>query len=133
MEPGPAGGLVRPLLLLPCLAAATLTAAACSCRSHPCAQCGQPGATKRCTKCGLAHYCSRDCQATHWAAAHKFPCKQRGGRDGYLEALEVGFTKLRSWQSGLIGGRNQVRAEPRRQTECIPARLTPNRAARRTR
>ena len=94
----------------PCLAAATLTAAACSCRSRPCAQCGQPGATKRCTKCGLAHYCSRDCQDTHWSAAHKFPCKQRGGRDGYLEALEVGFTKLRSWQSGLIGGRNQVSA-----------------------
>lgn len=29
-----------------------------ACRAHPCAQCHKPNATKRCARCGLAHYCS---------------------------------------------------------------------------
>ena len=62
---------------------------------------------KRCKNCGLARYCSRECQLAHWDT-HKFPCKKRGGRKGYLAALDVGFNKLASWQSGLVGGHNQA-------------------------
>ena len=62
---------------------------------------------KRCKSCGLARYCSRECQLAHWDT-HKFPCKKRGGREGYLAALDVGFNKLASWQSGLVGGHNQA-------------------------
>ena len=29
-----------------------------ACRAYSCAQCRQPNATKRCARCGLAHYCS---------------------------------------------------------------------------
>ena len=38
-----------------------------------------------------------------------------------MEALEVGFTKLRSWQSGLIGGRNQADEVIRTLTDCLSA------------
>ena len=75
---------------------------------HMCVQCSKAIAkAKRCKSCGLARYCSRECQLAHWDT-HKFPCKKRGGREGYLAALDVGFNKLASWQSGLVGGHNQA-------------------------
>lgn len=75
---------------------------------HMCAQCSKAIAkAKRCKNCGLARYCSRECQLAHWDT-HKFPCKKRDGREGYLAALDVGFKKLASWQSGLVGGHNQA-------------------------
>lgn len=54
------------------------------CRAHLCAQCQKPNATKRCTRCGLAHYCSKECQQAHWGA-HKDPCK--AGVAAYLDAI----------------------------------------------
>jgi hypothetical protein len=54
------------------------------CRSHPCAHCQKPDATKRCTRCGFAHYCSKECQQAHWPA-HKALCK--AGAAAYLDAI----------------------------------------------
>jgi hypothetical protein len=34
------------------------------------------GSMQRCSKCNAAYYCNRDCQATHWKAAHKKVCKE---------------------------------------------------------
>jgi hypothetical protein len=88
---------------------------------YMCVQCSQPIAKpKRCKSCGIARYCSRECQVAHWDT-HKFPCKKRGGREGYLEALEVGFHKLASWQSGLCGGHNQADEIIRTLTDTLAA------------
>jgi len=38
-----------------------------------CAQCGQPGAKKRCSQCKLVFYCSIDCQRAAWPK-HKAAC-----------------------------------------------------------
>ena len=54
------------------------------CRSHPCAHCGRADATKRCTRCTLAHYCGRECQQSHWGA-HKAQCK--AGVPAYLDRV----------------------------------------------
>ena len=54
------------------------------CRAHLCAQCHKPNATKRCTRCGLAHYCGKECQQAHWGT-HKDPCK--AGMAAYLDAI----------------------------------------------
>ena len=40
----------------------------------PCAACGTPGAAKLCSGCGVAHYCSVDCQKADWKA-HRPICK----------------------------------------------------------
>ena len=42
---------------------------------HMCVQCSMPIAkAKRCKNCGLARYCSRECQLAHWAGlAHVHP------------------------------------------------------------
>ena len=43
-----------------------------------CFKCGAEGAKARCTKCKLAVYCNRECQAASWkkkAAPHKQECK----------------------------------------------------------
>ena len=54
-------------------------------KCHMCTQCFKAlQKPKRCKGCGLARYCSRECQLQHWEQ-HKFPCKKRGGREGYLE------------------------------------------------
>lgn len=40
-----------------------------------CFHCG--GATmKKCLKCGVAHYCTKECQRKHWHAVHKGLCAQ---------------------------------------------------------
>lgn len=56
-----------------------------------CSACGSPTGTKTCTKCGVAHYCNRNCQVNHWSY-HKKICQtlkiqrqeqqQQGGRLG---------------------------------------------------
>ena len=33
-----------------------------------------PGGLKKCTRCYIAEYCSRNCQAAHWKAAHRTVC-----------------------------------------------------------
>lgn len=39
-----------------------------------CAYCTQPEATKRCGKCKIVAYCSRDCQMKHWTSIHRKSC-----------------------------------------------------------
>lgn len=39
-----------------------------------CAQCTKPQASKRCAKCKIVSYCSRECQAKHWKRVHKASC-----------------------------------------------------------
>lgn len=40
-----------------------------------CAQCQTEGSDlKRCTKCKVMRYCSKDCQVSHWRAGHKKDC-----------------------------------------------------------
>lgn len=90
-------------------------------KCHMCTQCFKAlQKPKRCKNCGLARYCSRECQTDHWEQ-HKFPCKKRNGREGYLEALHVGFSKLTSWQSGLVGGHNQSDEMIRTLTDTLAA------------
>mmetsp|Transcript_1368 Transcript_1368/g.3200 ORF Transcript_1368/g.3200 Transcript_1368/m.3200 type:complete len:420 (-) Transcript_1368:60-1319(-) len=47
-------------------------------RLNGCFHCGEEGARKRCTKCKVAVYCNRECQALSWKdkrAPHKLECK----------------------------------------------------------
>ena len=41
-----------------------------------CFSCGKTAATKCCSRCKCAYYCSRDCQAAAWKSGHKATCKQ---------------------------------------------------------
>jgi len=34
----------------------------------------------RCSKCKMAHYCDKDCQAEHWKKVHKDQCKYSSGK-----------------------------------------------------
>jgi hypothetical protein len=43
--------------------------------TRPCAQCGKPGATCRCTQCQQVCYCDRGCQRAHWPQ-HRAKCNQ---------------------------------------------------------
>lgn len=40
-----------------------------------CFHCGGEAA-KQCAKCGLAHYCTKECQVKHWSAVHGSLCPQ---------------------------------------------------------
>lgn len=40
--------------------------------NKPAADC--PNGLKACTQCKICHYCSRQCQATHWKAGHRGDC-----------------------------------------------------------
>jgi hypothetical protein len=40
-----------------------------------CYFCGNPNASKRCTRCKVARYCSSECQAKHWKLDHKKDCR----------------------------------------------------------
>ena len=40
----------------------------------PCSNCGDDGASSRCTQCKTAVYCDRTCQSAHWKV-HKATCK----------------------------------------------------------
>ena len=49
-----------------------------------CSQCGNnQKQLKRCGKCRMTFYCSKECQSLHWTQFHKFWCRQRftGSRD----------------------------------------------------
>eukprot|EP01047_Picozoa_sp_COSAG01_P036253 COSAG01_NODE_2824_length_7006_cov_2.795714_8_plen_323_part_00 len=54
-------------------------------KGRMCAQCSQTPATKRCSRCGIAHYCARECQQLHWAT-HRRMC--RGGGTEYIATVE---------------------------------------------
>ena len=41
-----------------------------------CEACGKKGASKRCSRCMEAFYCSIACQTQHWRAGHKHKCVQ---------------------------------------------------------
>jgi hypothetical protein len=41
-----------------------------------CAYCCSAGATKKCTRCLKAKYCSKICQRQHWFDGHKHDCKK---------------------------------------------------------
>lgn len=44
--------------------------------AHPCRHCSQElTSPKTCAGCSIAHYCSRECQVTHWSS-HKGECKK---------------------------------------------------------
>ena len=61
-------------------AAPAAAATAAAARPRCCSACGKAfdGAAVtlagRCAKCGVARYCSRDCQVAHWKDGHKFGC-----------------------------------------------------------
>jgi hypothetical protein len=40
-----------------------------------CSQCGKPDATKVCSRCKAARYCSKECQVRHWGEGHKLACQ----------------------------------------------------------
>ena len=44
--------------------------------AHPCKHCSQELASpKTCSRCGVTHYCNRDCQVADWSS-HKGECKK---------------------------------------------------------
>ena len=43
-------------------------------RHHHCAACGKMTGLKKCSGCGVVWYCSKECQVSHWRAAHKSAC-----------------------------------------------------------
>ena len=55
----------------------------------------------RCSKCKVAIYCSRDCQATDWKARHKKVCK--GAAEQREKIIRV--SQMMQGMSGMMGGR----------------------------
>ena len=43
-------------------------------KCHGCGKEAKRNDLKSCTRCGLARYCSRECQKAHWKAGHKAEC-----------------------------------------------------------
>jgi ubiquitin carboxyl-terminal hydrolase 36/42 len=40
-----------------------------------CGLCSKPGTKYRCGSCKVVHYCSPECQRTHWTKGHKGQCQ----------------------------------------------------------
>ena len=65
--------------------------------SYKCSACGSPAASSSCTRCGVAKYCNKDCQRTHWAY-HKKMCpglkekKEKGKLD--VNALDSAWGRV---------------------------------------
>lgn len=57
-----------------------------------CANCTQ-AATRRCSRCKIVKYCSRECQSSHWKTVHKASCIE--ARSG------VSLAELLDWDNGL--------------------------------
>lgn len=51
--------------------------AAFNARVLSCSRCGKPAATKKCSRCGCARYCGKECQAAAWPS-HKGGCVASG-------------------------------------------------------
>ena len=71
-----------------------------------CFACGQRGAMSKCTQCGAAYYCSRECQKSHWAA-HKTQCSEASHGGG-------GSTSPGWWGGGSSARRRSLDATPPR-------------------
>jgi len=41
-----------------------------------CWHCEKAFGTMTCAKCGVAKYCSKECQVTSWKSTHKTRCKE---------------------------------------------------------
>lgn len=55
-----------------------------------CLNCNNAGAKMKCTLCGVATYCSKDCQRPHWPV-HKLECKgMKGKKDSESEGNRKG-------------------------------------------
>ena len=39
-----------------------------------CANCGGTAPQRRCSRCGSASYCSKECQRAHWKKGHRDQC-----------------------------------------------------------
>ncbi|KAJ7763008.1 hypothetical protein B0H16DRAFT_1455444 [Mycena metata] len=61
-----------------------------ACENMQCCKTGGKDALKRCAACGLALYCSRECQKADWVAAHRCSC-QRLGSSGISSARGRGY------------------------------------------
>ena len=55
----------------------------------------------RCSKCKVAIYCSRDCQATDWKARHKKVCKSAAEQREKI----IRVSQMMQGMSGMMGGR----------------------------
>jgi len=70
--------------------------------SDVCAACGHEGAhNKKCARCRMVSYCSKECQTSHWRSAHKAECKkgcvlEYSGtvNDGGGEKVQYKFKKI---------------------------------------
>ncbi|KAJ7690055.1 hypothetical protein B0H17DRAFT_1201852 [Mycena rosella] len=49
-----------------------------ACENIQCRKTGQKTAFKSCAGCGVAYYCSRDCQKADWASGHRRSCRTLG-------------------------------------------------------
>ena len=65
-----------------------------------CEACGQENATKCCSRCREACYCSSACQKQHWKEGHKAECKK----------LREAHEKEQQQRRYLIPGKKLVKA-----------------------
>ncbi|KAJ7468785.1 hypothetical protein FB451DRAFT_1177534 [Mycena latifolia] len=63
-----------------------------SCENMQCCKTGERSAFKCCAGCGLACYCSRECQKADWAAGHRRSCRTLGST-GPSNARERGYLR----------------------------------------
>ena len=54
-----------------------------------CAYCTAHPAEKRCSRCKLVQYCSRDCQAHHWKQIHNKSCIPAEGNRSLWQAMQT--------------------------------------------
>jgi len=64
-----------------------------------CSGCGAVGAKLKCSRCGLAFYCGRECQKTHWKRAHKKECGK--AQLSEAEQTEIAAAEMEQLQSAV--------------------------------
>jgi hypothetical protein len=92
-----------------------------------CYFCGNPNASKRCTRCKVARYCSTKCQAKHWKLGHKEDCRAAAieqERQNHTSSITMMLTKsgIRFSLGGTDRGRRAREVELRngRKIKLLP-------------
>jgi hypothetical protein len=60
-----------------------------------CSVCGKSPATKKCSRCKVARYCTVECQKAHWTAGHKEECSTEPG-DTKVREFTTSRTRIKA-------------------------------------